>query len=66
MVSHRFRCIVYLVLVGALSGCSAVRPFAGVTSGPFFTATAEDAPRLALLAHELDGEETQVSGSGEL
>jgi hypothetical protein len=54
MFLHALSYVLCLVLVTVLSGCTTVRPSAGVTSGPLFVPTSEDLPRLALLARDLD------------
>jgi len=41
-------------VLGALVGCSAVTPSVSTLSAPVFLPTSEDAPRLAMLTHELD------------
>ena len=61
MDGNRFSLHLGLVIVLGMSGCSGMSPYSAPPSHPFFMPTAEDAPRLASLAHELDRKALQCA-----
>ena len=44
----------FLFIISALAGCSGLNPSRATSTAPVFLPTAEDAPRVATLRHELD------------
>jgi len=45
---------IFLLLISVLYGCSSLNPSDTSSTAPVFLPTAEDAPRVAMLRHELD------------